>query len=393
MRLLLSELDKRLCVKLNKSIKPGQTNGIMDFGENNDYPQITESIINSSITAKVVSKIFAKFIIGQGFENEFLNTIIVGKDVRGKGFTLLDMLRSCAIDLSKHNGCYIHSYITPGLFIPETRFIPFKNCRFTKQDDLGYCSKIAVYDNWEKNSEKKFEKEKIKDYNVFNFNEEVIKSQIEKAGEDAYKGQVNFLFLDNEYLYPLSNIDSIYMDCDSENQISIYKNNQLRNGFLDKVVMRVQPPSNENERDEFIETVKTFAGADGDPVLILEDEIDENGEIKKTGAFAIDKIESNINDKLFESWEKSLTNNIRKSYYALPALLIDYEESKLGTTSGEAITQAVNFYNSMTEDIRKGLSSFFKEIYKNFDNEILKANDNWNIKPLKLYDNGTVTKL
>lgn len=393
MRLLLSETDKRLSVKLNKNIKPGGTNGIMDFGENNDYPQLTERIINSSVTARAIARIFSKFIIGDGFENELLNDIIIGKDIRGKGINLQSILRQCAYDLAKHNGCYIHSSINLEPSIPETKHIPFKNCRFTKQDDLGYCSKIAVYDNWEKDGDKKFERDRITDYNVFNFNKDVIDAQREKLGQDKYKGQVNFLFLDNEYLYPLSPIDSVYMDCDSEGQISIYKNNQLRNGFLDKVVMRVQPPSNDEERDEFIQTIKKFVGADGDPALILEDEIDENGEIKKTGAFAIDKIESNINDKLFESWEKSLTNNIRKSYYALPAILIDYEESKLGTTSGEAIIQAVNFYNSMTLDVRNSVSSFFKEVYKHFDNPILKENENWAIKPLKLYENGANTQL
>jgi hypothetical protein len=154
--------------------------------------------------------------------------------------------------------------------------------------------------------------------------------------------------------------------------------------------MRVQSPTDDRDREALQTKVKSFLGADGDPVLVLEDEVDENGEIKKTGAFAIDKIPSNINDKLFETWEKSLMNNIRKAYYALPALLIDYEESKLGTTSGEAIIQATQFYNSMTRDHRNSISQFFKEIFSNFDNDILAKNDNWKIKELTLYDNATV---
>ena len=157
--------------------------------------------------------------------------------------------------------------------------------------------------------------------------------------------------------------------------------------------MRVQPPNSDEEREKFIETIKTFAGVDGDPVLILEDEVDESGSIKKVGAFAIDKIDSNVNDKLFENWEKSISNNIRKAYDALPALLIDYEESKLGTTSGEAIQQGTNFYNAMTSDYRTSISNFYQEIFKHSANEMLSNNSNWKIKPLNLYDNGINTKL
>ena len=43
--------------------------------------------------------------------------------------------------------------------------------------------------------------------------------------------------------------------------------------------------------------------------------------------------------------------------------MIEYENSKLGSTSGEAIIQAVNFYNAMTKSDRKGIEQAFKEIY------------------------------
>ena len=38
-------------------------------------------------------------------------------------------------------------------------------------------------------------------------------------------------FFDPEYLYPLSMIDSVYLDCDTEAQISIFRNTEIRNGF------------------------------------------------------------------------------------------------------------------------------------------------------------------
>ena len=125
--------------------------------------------------------------------------------------------------------------------------------------------------------------------------------------------------------------------------------------------------------------------------MVLEDEIDpQTGQIKQTGAFAIDKIQSNVNDKLFENWEKGLANTIRKANKALPSVLIDYDESNLGTTSGEGIIQATNFYNQMTRDDRSLVSSMFKEIFSNAKNPDLRNNTNWNIKPLSLYDSTNI---
>jgi hypothetical protein len=365
MRLLINELDKRATIKLNKNIKVGNTNGIMDFGDNNDYPQIIERIFNESISATSIANIFAKFLVGKGFENPLINNQVIGKDIRGT---------------------YVHIAETIDMVAKEVKHIPFKYCRFTKKDDTGYCAKVAVYDNWEKDSIQKFEKEKINSYPIWNKSKEAFDSNIQACGGfEKFTGRVNYLFFDNQYLYPLSPIDTVYMDSDSEAQISIFKNNQLRNGFLDKTILRVQPPSTEKEREEFISNIKKSLGVDGDPVLTLEDEVDENGEIKKTGAFALDTLKSTINDKLFENWEKSLRNNIRIAYWALPALLVDYEESKLGTTSGEAINQAVKFYNAITKDFRSEISEFFKEIFSNFDNDILANNQNWDIKELELY--------
>jgi len=386
MRLLINELDKRATIKLNKNIKVGNTNGIMEFGDNNDYPQIIERIFNESISATAIANIFAKFLVGKGFENPLINNQVIGKDIKGKDVTVLQLLRLCANNLSRHNGTYVHIAETIDMVVKEVKHIPFKYCRFTKKDDTGYCAKVAVYDNWEKDSVKKFEKEKINSYPIWNKSKEAFASNIQACGGfETFTGRVNYLFFDNQYLYPLSPIDTVYMDCDSEAQISLFKNNQLRNGFLDKTILRVQPPSTEKEREEFISNIKKALGVDGDPVLTLEDEVDENGEIKKTGAFALDTLKSTINDKLFENWEKSLRNNIRIAYWALPALLVDYEESKLGTTSGEAINQAVKFYNAITKDFRSEISEFFKEIFSNFDNEILANNQNWDIKELELY--------
>jgi hypothetical protein len=399
MRLLRTDIDKRLCVKLDKSIKADGVKGIMKFGEDNDYPQIIERLIGGSITATCAKNIYASFLTGLGFENQTINEIVIGKDIRGKKITILSLLKQVAQSIAYNNGVYLLCNENLDRKIGDVKIIPFKYCRFSKPDDMGFSAKIGVYENWDKESGVKFEDKKIKWYHTFNLEEKVFTAQVAEAlnGEELtqesikkFKGQIYFEFLDNTYLYPLSPIDEIYLDCDTENQISIFKNNTTRNGMLKKTVLRVAEPKNKEDQEELEKNITKFLGTDGPSTLILTDEVDPaTGEIKKVGAFAIDTIESNIDDKIFEGWQKELINNIRKAFKNLPAILIDYEESKLGTTSGEAIIQATNFYNAMTSSDRSTVSAIFKEIFTNSMNNLLSSNQNWNIKPLSLYGTNT----
>lgn len=395
MKLLKSEVDKSLVTKLDRSIRSDAVKGYVMFGKNNDYPEVIERIINNSVTAKAVTRIYAKFLTGQGFTNEDLNEVVIATDNRGKKITLRNLLSSAASSIAMFNGVYLHCNVNLDRKVGSVKMVPFKHCRFAKFDDRGYTAKIGVYDNWTKDTEdgKTFDKNKIVWHNVFNLEEAAFVSMIKKEAKGditKYKGQVYFQFFDNQYTYPLSPIDPVYMDADTEYQIELFKNRGIRNGLLDKTVFRVASTANDTEKEELEAGIRKFIGPDGDSVLVLEDEIDpETGQIKKTGAFAIDKIESNINDKLFENWEKNLANNIRKSLSAIPSVLIDYDESKLGTTSGEGIIQATNFYNSVTSDDRRQLSEIFKEIFSHWHDETLAANTDWSIKQLSLYENGT----
>lgn len=392
-RLLKVEIDKSLTVKLDRSIKADGVNGYMQFGVGNDYPEVIERIVNNSVTAKAAANVYAKFLTGGGFENEQINNIPVAVDSRGKKITLRNLLSSAAYSVSRNNGFYFHCNMSLERKISTVKLVPFKYCRFAKLDDRGYTAKIGVYDNWQKDKDVKFNKDKIVWYNIYNLEPKAFAAQVKAAGTiGKFKGQIYFQFFDNTYIYPLSPFDPVYMDADTEYQIQLFKNRTIRNGMMDKTVFRVEEPNNKTEEEELTADIKKFLGPDGDTAMIMTDQIDPTtGEIKKSGAFAIDSIKSNINDKLFENWEKSLANNVRKSMAAIPAILLDYEESKLGTTSGEAIIQATNFYNAMTQDDRTQLQESFAEIFRNSAIPELAGNENWSIKPLNLYDNGTTT--
>lgn len=390
MKITLVELDNRLNVKIDKSIRADGVNGIMQYGENNDYPQRIERLINSSPTARACANIYSKFLIGGGFE-ESINNIVIGYDSRHKRITVKDLLTHVAKSISYYNGAYVHNNINIAGQIVSVTPVLFKNLRFSKLDDTGYTAKVGYYENWEKDKDKKYDKNKIKWYNLFNLNQSALQEQIVKAGGiEKYKGQIYFMFLDNEYIYPLSPFDSTYMDVDTEYQLSLHRNNEVRNGFSKKTLFQVNEQLSEGNKSDLSDNIKGFMGSRGDKVIVIETEADENGNILENKAVKIDTIDSNIDSKLYENWDKDISNKIRKSIYALPSVLIDYDESKLGTTSGEGIIQATNFYNQMTKDDRDKISMMFQEIFSNFDNKVLKNNTNWKIKELSLYGTSNI---
>lgn len=408
-RITSKDLDKRLVVRLNKNIKAQDdgVHGLMIFGEDNDYPQVMEMAINGSVTAKAAAGIYSKFLAGDGFVNEEINSEVVGKDQRGKDITVMSLLRQIADSCSMNNGFYVHANRNLSGETGTVHLKPFKNGRFSKPDDTGFSAKILFYDNWGKDSD--IGKYNIKDavsYNIFTNNEKVIQSQIKAAGSvEKYKGQIYFQFLDNTYFYPLSPFDAAYMDVDTEAQVSLFKNRTIRNGFFNKVMIRkskdykmdgdqyiTDDEGNKIIDEELSNDIVGFIGADGEVVMVIEDDLDPDTGKFPENSFEVIPIETKINPKLFDDWESGLKNNIRMSIRGIPAVLIDYEQNQLGTTSGEAIIQATKFYNALTRDDRKLISESFKEIFAKSTNTKLKNNSDWSIKPLTLIEDGNTTE-
>ena len=388
MRVAYKDTDVRIPVTLDKTMATDDNlGGIMKFGADNLYPQTIENIISSSLTASACAIIYARFLTGMGFVDEQINKTIIGRDQRGKDVTVLQLLRQVASSLSRNNGFYIHVNKDADNKVKNASIVPFKYCRFNKVDEQGFSSKIGVYDNWEKRSDKKFKKEDIRFYDNFTTDLNSFASQVKKAGgPEKYRGQIYLYFNNPDYLYPLSPIDPVYLDCDTESQIQIFRNSEIRHGFQAKVVVRIPDPGEGSENEETIKNeIKGMTGADGKRTVILFDDIDENNnEVKSNGAFKIDQIPTTINDKLFESWVSETSNSIRKAFNGLPAVLIDYEQGKLSGTSGEAIAKAAEYYNAVTLDDRAALSQCFKDIFSHsvFDN--LVSVSDWSIQPLEL---------
>ena len=61
-------------------LKAVKVDGIVSYDIDNAYPSRMERLINSSVTSKSAAGMYARFLSGQGFADESLNTIVVGEE-------------------------------------------------------------------------------------------------------------------------------------------------------------------------------------------------------------------------------------------------------------------------------------------------------------------------
>jgi len=363
-------------------LTPVKVDGIISYDVDNAYPSRMERLINSSVTAKSAAGMLTRFLSGQGFADETLNKVVIGKD-NMKEITALDLLRKIAKSFAYFNGVYVRAQFT-GYNTSAFRVEPFRYCRLGEADSNDYSGRVVVYNNWDKWRGQKLERGKYIPVDVWNPTKAAIDAQVKRDGDwSKWKGQMFYSFYDDDYLYPQSPADVVKWDADTEAQIAIFKNGELRRGFFLKYIMHHTRFQTDADAAEFVAKMRQFTGGDHEnSVMVLEGSFDPvTGAVIDGENVKIEKMEQNINDKMFEGYEKSTQNAIRKAFNAIPQILIDYEDSKLGTTSGEALRQAAEFYNSMTTEIRMHLSQIFNELFNTWEDPALRSR-NWEIREL-----------
>jgi len=380
MKTLLIEVWKRL-TPWNKSADV-YANDI-----DNAYPERMDRLINNSVTAKSAASIMVQYLLGKGY-GEDADTIIVNK---GSNLKLIDFADDVADDLVKQRGVFIHINWNALYQIADFSVLPYEWCRIGRKDSNDYAGKVAVCKEWLKPK-----RVDIQLIDIFNPRKKVIDAQVEKAGGwEHYKGQVLFVNMDTKLIYPLSRIDSVSEDCDSEAQASIYKNKLLRKGFFGNTLVVTRPlvgdglePGSlalqdaESERERFQQAIKDSLGAQNTGgVLCLE--MDFAGE-KLEDAILIKQIESKIDDKLFNYTETSVRENILVAFNNLPAGLVKTNESSLFGNSGEAIREMKRTYWENTTKERSLLTSVINQL-------LLRSQDYASlvVQPLKLIEDAT----
>jgi len=311
----------QLDVNPSLTIKLNSNTNTYSYGKFNSYPQVIESAIKSSPSAKAVQTITSRFLAGN--PDKFV-----------------DLVYLIARDVTTYNGFAIWVGYDGKGDISEIRHIPFSWCRISREDDNENYAYVRVSENW---NDKKV---RIKTYFKFNPLKEVLAVQM----QGNFNGQVYYVNMDdNGLIYPESPFDAVVKDMISDSEISTFRYKTLKNGFLNTNFIRTKPFVNDNERDEFVNMIKTSQGSENASSIIIVE--DENIQGDGKSGFDVFPVSSNLNDKLFESWISSIKNNIKR-VYNVPDILFD-STGGLSNVSGNTIAESVRFFNFQTAIIRQ----------------------------------------
>ena len=364
-KIQLSGVAKRNVVQFDSS-KHIFTNGI-----DNAYPQKVERMIQNSVTADACVKKATSFIVGDGFADKTLNEKIVYSDGL-REFTMYDILQKIAKDMVMEGGFSLGVTYNGLAEVSKIKPIPYKYVRIGKTDSQDYSGFYFVCNNWEKDTNKgEFNIKKAQKIHTFNPNPNVVLKQM--AGKN-YSGQIALFVIDDTYIYPLAPIDASLEDADTESLTKTFKNGEMRKGFFGKKILYHTAFASRADEEAFKQTLRQFEGADCDArTLMIEAEFDANGQLIQESALKLENLELNFNDKVFEYTERSTANNIRKSFWNIPSILVEQQDSGFFGSSGEAIANAFKVYNQDTKIVRDFIASAFEKVMKHSTDDYLKV--------------------
>lgn len=347
---------------------------IYQNGEDNAYPERIDRIINNSVTAKMASEMMVQYLLGKGFGKA--DNFQINKDQK-----LIDFAIDIADSLVRQRGIAIHFDYNLNFDAVNPIVLDFTKVRLGKKDSSHYNGKILFKNNWLDSKETPII------FDVYNKNSKVVEAQIAKAGSiEKYKGQVLYINLDSRYYYPLSRIDAVQNDCDSEGQAAIYKNMILRKGFFGKQIIMTPPlVSNDEpemivndagalirnhafakrqaEADEVKKTIESFIGSENaGGALMIESPDFING---IDSIFKIQTISSDLNDKMFEYTENSVSKNILMAFNNIPVSLVKSPDSAMFGNSGASLLEAKKMYWENTSKERNKLETIVNDIVQN----------------------------
>lgn len=362
---------------------------IQSYGKDNLYPQVAKLLTSASGMASSCIDTYAKFIEGRGFKDSvFYQAIINDKGVQND-----ELLRLICKDIADFRGFSVHFNYNVLGEKTDINYIPFEHCRLTLEDDELYVSKIAVHPDWMKLKRKTKQKgisvNTIDYIDVYNPKKEVILSQITKAGGiEHYKGQVLWFSFDGTGIYPKPIYDSVSTDISTDAGISNLMYRSVRFSFLQEGMLIRKKSSTdidsegEENADSFSTNFKKFQG-DENACKIIDVEVEFDEEIPQFVPF-----KRLTHEKELKVTEDSISSRIGRRFQQPPILRC--ETVPTGFTQ-DAIADAYNFYNSITEPERRTVERLFKQIFFNYHDKNINPTNDYSIIPLKYVIDPTTT--
>lgn len=348
---------------------------ILEYGKNNAFPsQLIDLLRFSHISNRCVDIIY-KFIVGQGFQDESINDVVINDDCD----TLYDLLSSHAYDASIFEGIYTNITFNLDKSPSGYAHLPFENTRIgliEGNDIIDF-----KYNPLWGNKGEELDNENIVKYNSFNDNKNVISEQIIAVGGfPNYNGQVHYSRIKkpSSRFYPIPSYYSAFNWINVDSKIGSFHSNNIDNNFLLSVLLKMvgDPdeeykevaydkeglPIEKNTRrkvgDVFNERMtEKFSGSEnGGKVLVLWSKMKE--------LFPeIESFPSNTNHDLFIALQQLVTDNLVIAF-GVPRIISNIGTSgKLGDSN--EIKNAVSLMMGNVKSQQMMIENHYRRIFKN----------------------------
>ena len=371
-------------------IKQNRVEGILDFGadKRNDYPNVSRTISDNSGALGRCQKIYRNFLFGQGMaeSGDFWKVVI-----NPFGLRVDQLLRRIGVEMSIHDGVALQIGYNANLDPISITPYPFETIRVENNQDVygnaeyKYITTVKYHEDW---TASRFKKDKIKTFNVYNRDKEVIARQIDLAGGiENWNGQMFYYGKDGLVAYPHNKFHEVMEDAITDIYIKKGKNASASTNFMPSHIIQMPDSfaamSNmDDDKDgkklekSMTDSLKMFQGYDQAAKLwIIQNKCkDENG---KMVPFKIDKLELQNYDKVFELTEKSCKENTRDCYLIPEVLFV------LGKGfSTDEIVNGFNYYNNIIKHDQQILEEIFMELFTGWAYDI-NPSKNYAITPLQ----------
>lgn len=358
--------------------------GIVKHGSGNVRSLINSQLVKRSPTASFCVGMYSKFISGAGFK--YIKDYNLSSEAH-KTFTVNNLLDKVADSISVHEGAFVHVQYNALYQKAGYTLIPFEQCKFGLEDDNEYSGKILrSRKGWSKRNNKNKD---VIIYDVYNPSERFIKSQVQAAGGwDNYKGQILFITTDDTLKYPESKIEGVENYAHVENKMGSYFASTVERGFDNVQVFEYVEAEDEKSNKAIKESVQGAMGLDsGGKIIALKHKNTTN--LKDEERYRFTPIENNATPEKYESMLAKSSQMIR-SKYGIPTQLFEAISGKLGNTGAEDLKTAQSMYNATTQPVREVLQTAFKELFRDFKEDVNPANE-WTIGQYSIIsEDGTI---
>jgi hypothetical protein len=351
--------------------RENRTYGIVNYDDDNAYPQRVYLMTNSAPTARTCVDTYSRFIGGAGFADLTFYQAIVNSESQ----TMDKILLLVKKDMARFRGFALHVNVNAEARITDIFHVPFEHVRMAsenRKNDSGF--DFATYADWSREKRSNIRTDLITWFHAFDLSKEAIAAQVESVGGwDAYKGQLLYVSLD-ENSYPLASCDAVLESLYAEIQSDIRTTANLQNNFSAKTIMVHKGKFADDEaRQEFESDLEAFIGPDGADIIVVDVDTDE--EVPQLIA-----VNNNADDKVFEYTDTKITNKIIRNWL-IPKILLSVTDGS-GFFNQEQVRDATMYYNMVTIEERILLEAIFKKLGQGFHQSINPSGD-YSIIPIE----------